>query len=459
MLVMSLFFACGPNGEDDPNNPSTDTVAKPTITPNGGEITTEDTVTLATTTTDAKIFYTTDGADPTNTSTEYTAPFKLAEGEAVVVKAIAYKGEDKSKVAEATFKVTAPQVANDIAVVCTSADDPIVAGSVLNVKITSDNVASVDVYQIEEGKDPASLGTVDVPFDGTLEVVGKMLGTYKLRAYKAGENVTSSTLYGESEPFEVKLAKPTTTNVAEVRVDEKISLATTVTIDGVEIHYSLDGSDPTTKYEGEFEHGKAIGDTFTVKAKTVVGGDSSDPFEMAFTVVDADVLLSEDFQDKEDLSAYTIVNNELIQDTAGEWKIKALGNGSKYASCNVSSGNFKNDSRLELGEFDLSTYTGANISFDFGAMYTYYVQTGTGGEHVEEGGMDLKLVVKDGEGEWTMLWHEADTLPENVDNAKATVDLSAYVGAGHTAVKVAFWVIGLDGAWTTVDNIKLIGIK
>ncbi len=466
MIVMSLFFACGPNGGEDNNNSSA--VEKPTIIPEGGEITSNEPITLATEETgdEVKIFYTTDGTEPTNQSPskKYISPFKLNEGDAIVVKAITYNGTEKSEVAKATFKVKTPP--NDIKVVCTCTDDPIVAGSKVTVEITSNNFDRVEVYQVEEGKDLAKLGNAfDVPLNAELSIGGNNFGKYKLRAYRAGEDVSTSELYGESEAFEVKLAKPTTTSDAELFLADKISLATAVTIEGVEIRYTLDGNDPTkesNKYEGEFEHGKSAGDTFTLKAKTFVGEDSSDLFEMVFTVVDGDILLSENFNDKTDLNDYTVVSNELITEgTVSGWIIKEYdGDKAAVVPIDLKNENFKNDSRLELGEFDLSSYASSKISFDFKADYDFFVTDEyNGGDHVTEGGMDIKLVVKEGAGEWTMVWHEADTLQEGNSGGKATVDLSAYVGAGHTAVKIAFWVIGEDGDVSGVDNIKLISIN
>lgn len=67
------------------------------------------TVTLACSTADAKIYYTLDGTNPTDASTEYTAPFSLDA--TAIVNAIAYKGKDASAVATMQF-VAIPTVAN-----------------------------------------------------------------------------------------------------------------------------------------------------------------------------------------------------------------------------------------------------------------------------------------------------------------------------------------------------------
>lgn len=67
-------------------------VATPTISVD------KNTVTLACATEGASIYYTTDGTEPSNASDEYKAPFEITKS--CTVKAIAYKGADKSSVAE-----------------------------------------------------------------------------------------------------------------------------------------------------------------------------------------------------------------------------------------------------------------------------------------------------------------------------------------------------------------------
>ncbi|HVL93799.1 MAG TPA: LamG-like jellyroll fold domain-containing protein [Acidimicrobiales bacterium] len=91
-------------------------VATPTIDPNGGTHAGSVTVSLATTTTGATIRYTTDGTDPTSTSTAYSAPFTLGEG-SHTVKARAFKsGRPDSAIASAVFTVTAsPRVTTGLA--------------------------------------------------------------------------------------------------------------------------------------------------------------------------------------------------------------------------------------------------------------------------------------------------------------------------------------------------------
>ena len=60
-----------------------------------------------------KVYYTTDGSEPTDKGTEYTAPFEITE--TTTVKAVAYKGSDKSSVASKEFVKTVTTATEDFA--------------------------------------------------------------------------------------------------------------------------------------------------------------------------------------------------------------------------------------------------------------------------------------------------------------------------------------------------------
>ena len=79
-------------------------VATPMISPNGGTFTGSVQVTLSDVTPTAKIYYTTDGSDPTTGSTRYKTPFTLTGLGTKTVKAKAVKkGYDDSAISSATF--------------------------------------------------------------------------------------------------------------------------------------------------------------------------------------------------------------------------------------------------------------------------------------------------------------------------------------------------------------------
>ena len=82
------------------------TVATPTATPAAGAVVDGSTVVLATTTTDATIYYTTDGSAPTTGSMVYSVPLTITG--AITIKAMAAKeGMANSAVLSAAYTITA----------------------------------------------------------------------------------------------------------------------------------------------------------------------------------------------------------------------------------------------------------------------------------------------------------------------------------------------------------------
>ena len=78
-------------------------VKTPTLSLAAGEYMGTQTLTISCATADAKIYYTLDGTEPSETATEYTAPIELTA--TTTVKAVAVKGADKSSVAEAKYVI------------------------------------------------------------------------------------------------------------------------------------------------------------------------------------------------------------------------------------------------------------------------------------------------------------------------------------------------------------------
>ena len=86
-------------------------LAKPVISPAAGTYYDPINVTMTCSTSGAKIYYTTNGSNPTTNSTQYTAPFKLSSN--ATVKAISAMNNEVSDVVEASYEfATAVQVKN-----------------------------------------------------------------------------------------------------------------------------------------------------------------------------------------------------------------------------------------------------------------------------------------------------------------------------------------------------------
>lgn len=82
--------------------------AAPTFSPEAGTFTAAQDVTISTTTDGAEIYYTTDGSEPTTSSSKYSAAIPV--NSSTTIKAIAVKNELSSEVTEATYTIEIPVV-------------------------------------------------------------------------------------------------------------------------------------------------------------------------------------------------------------------------------------------------------------------------------------------------------------------------------------------------------------
>ena len=192
-------------------------LVKPTVTNNY-----DGTITLSTPTPgeDVKMYYTTDGTEPTNsteppsTSTQYTTPFSL--GAATVIKAITYLGESYSAVT--TYNVppyTTPTITFDNT----------------TSKATITCADATNIYYTSSGSDPVvgTSPTYSVPLDVTTHTTVKAVATHA--GYLASEVATLA--LGQVAP-------------PSFQVNSSNAIAITSATDGATIHYTLDGSTPTT---------------------------------------------------------------------------------------------------------------------------------------------------------------------------------------------------------------------
>lgn len=185
------FFA--PNG-------SGVTVRKPVITPAGGTFYEPQEVTIASE--GNTVYYTLDGTDPTDASTEYTAPFLVRES--CTVKAIAYDADDNaSAIASADFVIKTVATYTTIADLCAAATDNEEAVNVefngwtcvgvkgSNVYFT-DGRSGIQLYQSGHGFELNDVlkGTATVKlklYNESAEIMGLTSATEGLTVEKGGE--------------------------------------------------------------------------------------------------------------------------------------------------------------------------------------------------------------------------------------------------------------------------------
>ena len=159
--VLALGMIGCSNGSDDPVMPPVSgkqTVATPVFSVASGEVDSGTSVTITCTTEGAKIYYTTDGTEPTAESTEYTEAISITK--AVTLKAIAVKdGMNDSAVASASYLIIPTKAT------CVPGDFVLKDGTMLPKDITltytqKSNVAAVIVRAAADGKPALGVGIV-----------------------------------------------------------------------------------------------------------------------------------------------------------------------------------------------------------------------------------------------------------------------------------------------------------
>ena len=135
-----------------------ETVASPEFSVASGAVNSGTEVTITCATEGAKIYYTTDGSEPTASSTEYTGAISVTE--AVTLKAIAVKdGMNDSAVASASYLIIPTKAT------CVPGDFVLKDGTMLPKDITltdtqKSNVAAVIVRAAADGKPALGVGIV-----------------------------------------------------------------------------------------------------------------------------------------------------------------------------------------------------------------------------------------------------------------------------------------------------------
>ena len=237
-------------------------VTTPVIAPNGGIFKDSQTVTITCVTADAKIYYTTDGSEPTTSSTLlYSTPIFLTA--TTTIKAIAVKdGMTNSEVVAATFtKETAPETVTTPVIVPNG-------GTFKDSQTVTITCVTADakIYYTTDGSIPTKSSTLySTPISLTATT------TIKAIAVKNGmTNSAVATATFTKESASERVTTPVITPSGGTFKDSQTVTITCVTADA-KIYYTTDGSIPT-KSSTLYSTPISLTATTTIKAIAVKNG-------------------------------------------------------------------------------------------------------------------------------------------------------------------------------------------
>lgn len=263
-------------------------VATPSFTPNGGNFTTSQSVSLATATSGASIRYTTDGSNPSSTAgTVYSGPFNLTA--TTTVKAIAYKsGMADSSVATATFTKDNPPAGSGLTLTPSSLTFNAVSGTVpppsQSVVLRNTNSTPVSWMANWNGDWCALSSTSDTLAAGAQETLTVTVDNPSNEGNFAC-NITFNSNSGFPAPVLAVTYNVTSNTPAQVgaptfsppsgtsfTASQNVSLATSTS--GASIRYTTDGSNPSSTTGILYSSPFTLTTTTTVKAIAYKSGST-----------------------------------------------------------------------------------------------------------------------------------------------------------------------------------------
>lgn len=240
-------------------------VAKPTFSVGTGTYNNDQNVTLSCSTTDATIYYTTNGDSPTSSSTEYTGAITVDR--TMTIKAIGIKdGLTDSEIASATYTLVAATPTLSV-----STGTYNVAKSVELSCTTTDAV----IRYTTNGDTPTSSST---EYTSAISVDASQ--TIKVKAFKDGYNDSGEA----SATYTLKCATPTITKADGDFVTTKV-ITMDSSSEGATIYYTTNGDTPTSSSTAYDPSNKPVIDaTTTFKAIAYKDGWSNSEVKIqAFT--------------------------------------------------------------------------------------------------------------------------------------------------------------------------------
>ena len=225
-------------------------VATPTFSPAAGTYGSTQSVSLSCGTAGATIYYTTDGSEPTRSSTAYSSAISVSVN--TTIKAKAFKrGMHASETASATYNIRC----------ATPAFSPVAGtySTTQNVSISC-GTAGATIYYTTDGSEPTESSS-----EYSEAILVSANTTIKAIAVKSG--MANSTI--GSATFNIRCAQPTFSPAAGTKTGAQNITISAVT--GATIYYTTDGSDPDEN-SSEYSSAIPISASTTIKAIAIKSG-------------------------------------------------------------------------------------------------------------------------------------------------------------------------------------------
>ena len=235
--------------------------ASPSFSPSAGSYVGDRNVTISTTTSGATIYYTTDGSDPTTSSTVYSSAIALTAPSTTTIKALAGgTGLNTSTVASATYTLTLPAAAAPTA--------GLAAGNYTgNQTVTlSTTTAGAKIYYTTDGSAPTTSST-----EYTSAIALTAPSTTTIRAIAGGTGLNTSTEFSGTYVLALPAAAKPTAGLAAGNYTGNQTVTLSTTTAGAKIYYTTDGSAPTTS-STEYTSAIALTAPSTTTIRAIAGG-------------------------------------------------------------------------------------------------------------------------------------------------------------------------------------------
>jgi hypothetical protein len=245
---------------------NTPVAATPTFNPTGGAFSAPQPVSIASATTGAAIYFTTNGSVPSTSSTLYTGPITVSSTETIQAVAVA-SGYTNSAVGSATYTVNTP-----VAATPTFSPSGGLFTSPQPVSITS-ATAGAAIYYTTNGTIPVTSSPL---YTGPVTVSS----SETVQAIAVASGYTTSLVASATYTITIPVAATPTFSPTAGTFTAPVSVTVSDATAGANVYYTTNGTAPSassTLYSGPI----AVSGTETIQAIAVANGYSNSPVASA----------------------------------------------------------------------------------------------------------------------------------------------------------------------------------